>query len=195
MISFLTGNLESIEADSIVINVNGVGYLVQVPSVDKFNMNNSTQTIYTYLFVREDRMILYGFPNINERDFFKILIDTPGIGPKIALRILSDLNPESFQTAILSENLEVLSSISGIGIKLAKKIILELKEKFKKLKNDQEIIVQEVKKDFIFEGIEALKCLGYPEKEAREKILETIKNISNQSSVKIEEIIKEALKK
>lgn len=195
MISFLTGKIESLEIDSIIINVNGIGYLVQVPSVEKFNINKSPQIIYTYLFVREDRMILYGFPNISERDFFKTLIDTPGIGPRTALRIISDMKPENFQSAVISEDLETISSIPGIGTKLAKKIVLELKEKFKKLKFDEIVLEQESKKDFVFEGIEVLKSLGYQEKEAREKILKALKNISEQNSIKIEELIKEALKK
>ncbi len=195
MISSLTGKLESIGSGSIVINVNGIGYSVNVPSSDKFDINKYPQTIYTYFYVREDRMLLYGFPGKEERDFFRMLIDTPGIGPKIALNIISDLGPERFQIAVLSENYTLLNNIPGIGLKLAKKIVLELKEKFKKLKIDQETIAQEEKKDFIYEGVEALKGLGYSEREARQKIIRTLENIPDQNSIKIEDLIKEALKK
>lgn len=76
MISSLTGKLELIEPGSIVINVNGIGYSVNVPSSDKFDINKYPQTIYTYFYVREDRMLLYGFPGKEERDFFRMLIDT-----------------------------------------------------------------------------------------------------------------------
>ncbi|HNR65139.1 MAG TPA: Holliday junction branch migration protein RuvA [Atribacterota bacterium] len=195
MISFLTGKLESIEPGTLTINVNGVGYLVYVPISDKFDINEYQQTVYTYLYIREDRMVLYGFVSKDERDFFKLLIDTPGIGPKIALNIISDMGSERFQIAVLSENLSIISSIPGIGLKMAKKIVLELKEKFKMFKVDQEIIAQEEKKDFIKEGIEALKGLGYSEREAKQKILSTMKNISDQNFTKLEDLIKEALKK
>jgi len=195
MISFLTGKLESIEPGTLTINVNGVGYLVYVPISDKFDINEYQQTVYTYLYIREDRMVLYGFVSKDERDFFKLLIDTPGIVPKIALNIISDMGSERFQIAVLSENLSIISSIPGIGLKMAKKIVLELKEKFKMFKVDQEIIAQEEKKDFIKEGIEALKGLGYSEREAKQKILSTMKNISDQNFTKLEDLIKEALKK
>ncbi|MDD3656003.1 MAG: Holliday junction branch migration protein RuvA [Atribacterota bacterium] len=195
MISSLTGKLESIELGSLVINVNGVGYLVHIPSSNNFDINEFPQTIYTYLYVREDRIALYGFSNKNERNFFKMLIDTPGIGPKVALNIISDMGPERFQFAVLSENLTTISSISGIGLKLAKKIILELKEKFKQYHIEQDLIVKEGKQDIVNEGIEALKGLGYSEREAKQRILKVLEKISNQSSHKIEDLIKEALKK
>ena len=195
MISSLTGKLELIESGFIVINVNGVGYSVNVPSSDRFDINKYPQTVYTYFYVREDRMLLYGFPGKEERDFFKMLIDTPGIGPKIALNIISDLGPEHFQIAVLTENYPLLNSIPGIGLKLAKKIVLELKEKFKMLKIDRDTTAQEEKKDVIYEGVEALKGLGYSEREARQKIISTLENIPDQNSIKIEDLIKEALKK
>jgi Holliday junction DNA helicase RuvA len=195
MISSLTGKLESIEPGLLIINVNGVGYLVHITSSNKFDINEFPQTIHTYLYVREDRMALYGFSTKSERDFFKMLIDTPGIGPKVALNIISDMGPESFQFAVLSENLTAISSISGIGLKLAKKIILELKEKFKQYHIEQDLVVKEGKQDIVNEGIEALKGLGYSEREAKQKILKVLEKISNQSSHKIEDLIKEALKK
>ena len=195
MISSLTGKLESAEPGSIVINVNGIGYSVNVPSSHEFDINKHPQTIYTYFYVREDRMLLYGFSGKKKRDFFKLLIDTPGIGPKIALNIISDLGPERFQIAVLSENYTILNPIPGIGLKLAKKIVLELKEKFKMLRIDQETVAQEERKDFIYEGVEALKGLGYSEREARQKILSTLESTPDQDSIKIEDLIKEALKK
>nr|ADM95047.1 Holliday junction resolvasome DNA-binding subunit [uncultured Atribacterota bacterium] len=195
MISSLTGKIEAIETDTITINVNGIGFLVYVPTREKFERNNISQTIYTYLYVREDRIALYGFSTKRERDFFKVLIDTPGIGPKVALKIISDIGPDRFTYAVLSENLTIISSISGIGLKLAKKIILELKEKFKQLNIVQDSLVKEDKNKIIFEGIEALKGLGYREKEAKKRILYALEKISDQNSVKIEDLIKKALHK
>ena len=123
MISFLNGTIESKGIGSIVVNVNGIGYLVNVPSVDKFVPEQNKQKIFTYLYIREDRAVLYGFVTEDERDFFKMLLDTPGIGPKVALSVLAYMMPGYFQQAILEEDLNLISSIPGIGKKLAKKII------------------------------------------------------------------------
>jgi len=196
MISFLNGTIESKETGSIVINVNGVGYLVHVPSVDKFVLNKNKQTIFTHLYIREDRIVLYGFLNNDERDFFKILIDTPGIGPKVALNVLADMGPDEFQQAILEEDLNLISSISGIGNKLARKIVLELKEKLKEFKLSYSVTEKaQERQDFVYDAIEALKALGYPEKEAKQRIANALKKSNNHQSITVEELIRSALNK
>jgi holliday junction DNA helicase RuvA len=196
MISFLKGMVESKESGSIVINVNGVGYLVYVPSTDKFILSQDKQIIFTYLYIREDRIVLYGFVTKDERDFFKILIDTPGIGPKVALNIINDMGPEQFQNAVLEEDLNLISSVSGIGNKMAKKIILELKEKLREFRiaNGWKGEEQE-KKDFVYEGVEALKSLGYSDKEAKQRIAIAIKKLKTQKHLAIEDLIRYALNK
>jgi len=153
MISFLDGTIESKGINSIVVNVSGIGYLVYVSSVEKYVISQNKQKIYTYLYIREDRAVLYGFLKSDERDFFKMLLDTPGIGPKVALNILAYMEPRKFQQAILEEDLNIISSISGIGNKLAKKIILELKEKIKEFKLADTIIegIPE-KQSFAYDG-------------------------------------------
>jgi holliday junction DNA helicase RuvA len=196
MISFLKGMVESKESGSIVINVNGVGYLVYVPSTDKFILSQDKQIIFTYLYIREDRIVLYGFVTKDERDFFKILIDTPGIGPKVALNIINDMGPEQFQNAVLEEDLNLISSVSGIGNKMAKKIILELKEKLREFRiaNGWKGEEQE-KKDFVYEAVEALKSLGYSDKEAKQRIAIAIKKLKTQKHLAIEDLIRYALNK
>lgn len=196
MISFLKGTVQSKEAGSIVINVNGVGYLVHVPSVEQFALSSDKQTIYTHLYIREDRFVLYGFLSENERDFFKILIDAPGIGPKVALNIITDMGPGPFQNAVLEEDLNLISSISGIGNKLAKKIILELKEKLREFRVIDGLTEQVAgKKNNVYEGVEALKSLGYSDKEAKQRIAVAIKKLKSEKSLAIEDLIKEALQK
>lgn len=196
MISFLRGKIEAKETGSIVINVNGVGYLVHVPSADKIILGQDNQTIFTYLYVREDRVVLYGFLSLSERDFFKILIDTPGIGPKVAMNIISDIGPEQFQRAVLTEDLSCISSVSGIGNKLAKKIVLELKEKLKQFKLDYDFTGEAfTRRDMIYDGIEALKALGYPEKDAKHRIVLALKKTKHQQGMTIEDLIKNALNK
>ncbi len=196
MISFLNGTIESKETGSIVINVNGVGYLIHVPSVDKFVLSKNKQTIFTHLYIREDRIVLYGFLNNNERDFFKILLDTPGIGPKVALNVLADMGPDEFQQAILEEDLNLISSISGIGNKLARKIVLELKEKLKEFKLSYSLTEKvQGRQDFVYDAVEALKALGYPEKEAKQRIANALKKSNNHKSITVEELIRSALNK
>jgi len=196
MISFLNGTVESKETGSIVIDVNGVGYLVHVPSVDKFILSQNKQMIFTHLYIREDRIALYGFLSKNERDFFKILIDAPGIGPKVALNIIADMGLEEFQYAVLEEDLNLISSVSGIGNKLAKKIVLELKEKLKQFRISHDLIGKDGgKKDYIYDGIEALKALGYSDKEAKQRIASAVKKLKNQKMMTIEDLIKYALSK
>jgi len=196
MISFLNGIIESKENGSIVINVNGVGYLIHVPSVDNFVLSQNKQTIFTHLYIREDRIVLYGFLNNNERDFFKILLDTPGIGPKVALNVLADMGPDEFKQAILEEDLNLISSISGIGNKLARKIVLELKEKLKKFKLSYSLTEKvQGRQDFVYDAVEALKALGYPEKEAKQRIANAFKKSNNHKSITVEELIRSALNK
>lgn len=197
MISFLRGIIESKEPDSIIVNVNDIGYQVYVPVIDKFVLSSEKQSVFTYLYIREDKMVLYGFPIKKERDFFKILIETPGIGPKVAFNIIIDMIPEEFKKAVLEENLSLISSVPGIGNRLAKKIVLELKEKFKKLKTNLDYIPEgnDTDKGFIKDSIEVLKTLGYSEKEAKQRIISTLKDLKNQKSIVLEDLIKIALNK
>jgi Holliday junction DNA helicase RuvA len=196
MISFLDGTIESKGINSIVVNVNGIGYLVHVSSVEKYVITQNKQKIFTYLYIREDRAVLYGFLKSNERDFFKMLLDAPGIGPKVALSILAYMEPKEFQQAILEEDLNLISSISGIGNKLAKKIILELKEKIKGFKLT-DTFLEDIpeRQSFVYDGIEALKALGYPEKEAKKRITSALKKLNKSKPVELEELIKNALSK
>jgi holliday junction DNA helicase RuvA len=196
MISFLDGMIESKGINSIVVNVSGIGYLVNVSSVEKYVISQKKQKIFTYLYIREDRAVLYGFLKSDERDFFKILLDTPGIGPKVALNILAYMEPREFQQAILEEDLNLISSISGIGNKLAKKIVLELKEKIKEFKLTDTFIKDiPERQSFVYDGIEALKALGYPEKEAKKRIASALKKINKNETVELEELIRNALNK
>lgn len=196
MITFLRGKIYSKSNNSIVVDVNGIGYLLYVPSVDKFILSNDQKTISTYLYVREDRLVLYGFVSETERDFFKILIDTPGIGPKVAMNILADMHPGRFQAAVLKEDLNTISSISGIGKKTAKKIVLELKDKLNQFNfGDDTLIENSDKGYFVDDAVEALKVLGYHEKEAKKRIANALEKMEKEEIINIEDLIKNALNK
>lgn len=196
MITFLKGKIYSKSNNSIVMDVNGIGYLLYVPSVDKFIISDNQKIIFTYLYVREDRIVLYGFVSEIERDFFKVLIDTPGIGPKVALNILADMLPARFQAAVIKEDLNIISSISGIGKKMAQKIVLELKEKLKLFNFDDNSLIDDSEKgDFVDDAIEALKALGYHEKEAKKRIANALERMNEEEMPNIEALIKNALNK
>lgn len=131
MISFIQGILIDIEEPNVTINVNGVGYELQIP-VTSFNQLppiNQAISLYTHLVVREDGQYLFGFITKTQRTLFRALIKATGVGPKVALAILAAMEPETFIQHVLSNNPHALESIPGIGGKTAKRLIIELKDK------------------------------------------------------------------
>jgi holliday junction DNA helicase RuvA len=132
MISFLHGKLVDALPTQVTIDVHGVGYEVLIPlsSFQTLPPPGADLTLLTHLAVREDAHVLYGFATSHERTLFRLLIDTvSGIGPKIALNILSAMNPVAFRGAVARGDVKALSQISGVGKKTAERIVLELKDK------------------------------------------------------------------
>lgn len=132
MIAFLRGTLVELLPTIAVIDVQGVGYEVLIPLSSSVKLKELGKEIklYTQLIVREDAMTLYGFVTIKEKELFSLLINSvSGIGPKMALNILSGMSIDAFQTAVASDDSKSLSMISGIGKKTAARIIVELKDK------------------------------------------------------------------
>src|SRR4051812_29119212 len=132
MISFLHGKIVEALPTQVTIDVNGVGYdvLIPVSSFDKLPSPGTEVKLLTHLAVREDAHVLYGFMSSAERDLFRLLINTvSGIGPKIALNVLSGMNPTMFRGAVANGDVKALSNISGVGKKTAERIVLELKDK------------------------------------------------------------------
>ncbi|HEY0826891.1 MAG TPA: Holliday junction branch migration protein RuvA [Bacilli bacterium] len=130
MIDFLKGNVVFIENDYIVMDVNGVGYRVFCANPQSFSSLNETPTkVFIYHNVREDAILLFGFPTREEQALFRRLLDVSGIGPRVALGILSGGRPESVIAAIQQENLAFLTKLPGIGMKTAQRMILDLKDK------------------------------------------------------------------
>ena len=132
MISFLHGKLVDALPTQVTVDVHGVGYDVLIPlsSFDKLPAPGGEVRLLTHLAIREDAHVLYGFATAAERDLFRMLIHTvSGIGPKIALNILSGMNPLAFRGAVASGDVKALSSISGVGRKTAERIVVELKDK------------------------------------------------------------------
>ncbi|MEK6537451.1 MAG: Holliday junction branch migration protein RuvA [Actinomycetota bacterium] len=134
MIASLTGQIRSRDAEGIVLDVGGVGYRVAMPARSLERLDGSREVfVHTYLHVREDVMCLYGFMETDERDFFELLKSVSGVGPKVAIGILSAYGPADLRRAVLNRDVAVFQSISGIGKKTAERLVLELKDKVDEL--------------------------------------------------------------
>jgi Holliday junction DNA helicase RuvA len=132
VITFLRGKLTEVLPTQIVVDVGGVGYELLIPlsSFNKLPQPGHDLHILTHLAIREDAHVLYGFMSAQERDLFRMLINTvSGIGPKIALNILSGMNVTAFRGAVANSDVKSLSQISGVGKKTAERIVVELKDK------------------------------------------------------------------
>src|SRR3954463_1497491 len=132
MINFLHGKLVDALPTQVTVDVNGVGYEVLIPlsSFDKLPQPGNEVKLLTHLAIREDAHVLYGFMTVQERELFRLLINNvSGIGPKIALNILSGMNATAFRGAVANADVKALSQINGVGKKTAERIVVELKDK------------------------------------------------------------------
>jgi Holliday junction DNA helicase RuvA len=131
MIASLSGKLESVSSDGAVINVGGIGFEVYMPTtaLSALGTPGNDVKVYTHLHVREDNISLYGFTSAEELRLFETLLGVSGLGPRLALVMLSALSPEQITLAIATGSTDMLDMIPGIGKKVASRIILELKEK------------------------------------------------------------------
>ncbi len=131
MIASLQGKLESLSGDSAVINVGGVGFQVYMPTstLSTLGSTGKEAKLYTHLHLREDNATLYGFATSEELELFQTLINVSGLGPKLALAMLSAMSVEKLTMAIVTSNADLLTVIPGIGKKMANRLILELKDK------------------------------------------------------------------
>lgn len=194
MISYLKGKIEDVFVDSIVIDVNNIGYLVYITKtfieqIDK----EKIYKIYTSTIYKEDSVRIFGFKNKDERELFNLLHSVSGIGPKTSLNILSNLQISEIIFSIYSNDTKKLSKIPGIGLKTAQRIILELKEKISSFKSETENIdiTSNISSDIIEETEITLLALGYSKKEIKESIdfvKESIQNLNTS-----EDMIKETL--
>lgn len=200
MYSYLRGQLAEINTDHIVLDVNGVGYMVYLPG-QSFNYLPSIGEelkINTYLYIREDAMILYGFITRDDLEMFKMLITVSGIGPKGGLAILSTLSSDDIRFAILSGDSKAISKAPGVGSKTAQRLILELKDKLsledafeKKLENTESMAsqasaVNSVKNDAVL----ALNALGYSSTES----LKAVSKVDITETMDVETVLRLALK-
>ena len=192
MIDQISGKIISINDNYVVIEVGGLGIKVNISANFASKLvNEDLITLVTYLNVREDALDLYGFKNDSERNLFLMLISISGIGPKLAVSILSGVELDELKLNILSGDIKSLTSISGVGAKTAKRIIIELKDKLSKTTTTELGFEDDYSSNISKDVLSALVGLGYSESMATE----VIKRINPAKSDKsIESLIKESLK-
>ena len=193
MFAYIKGSLEIKKNNYVVIDVNGVGYKIFMSQkgIETLDEIGNIVKVYTYYYVREDNISLYGFTTNEELRMFELLLSVSGIGAKSAITMLSAISPSEFAISVISNDTSKLTKVPGIGNKTAARIILELKDKLKTeqaIEKDEKTEEVVSKQEINEEALAALQVLGYNKKEV-EKILEKF----DSSNMTVEEIIKAAL--
>jgi Holliday junction DNA helicase RuvA len=199
MISFLQGKIIEKSPTKLVIDVNGVGYQVNItlPCYESLGSIGDRATVITYLHVREDILQLFGFQSTKERELFLQLILIPGIGPRKAQVILSSVSAEHLQKYIIEEDLAALTSLSGVGRKTAQRLIVDLKDKVK----PSSIVHDKLPAPGVYtseqtrildEALSALVSLGFTKNNAQLAIQKAIQQ--SEQELSLEHLIKQALR-
>lgn len=198
MYAYIKGELAEINTDHIIIEAGGIGYqvFISLQTFDYLPSVGEDLKIYTYLYLREDAMILYGFLTKDDLELFKLLISVSGIGPKGGLAILSTLEADDLRFAILSGDAKAISKAPGVGGKTAQRVILELKDKLS-LEDAFEAKTEHVQKNAAAAGgsvkndaVMALTALGYSSTES----LKAVSAVEITEDMDVEEVLKAALK-
>ncbi|MBB3124180.1 MULTISPECIES: Holliday junction branch migration protein RuvA [Mesoflavibacter] len=191
MITHIQGKLVEKNPTDVVIDCNGVGYLLNI-SLHTYSQipDQEALKLYTHLQVREDAHTLFGFASLAEREVFRLLISVSGIGANTARTMLSSLTPKQIREGIATEDVALIQSIKGIGAKTAQRVIIDLKDKILKIYDIDEVSVKESNTNKE-EALSALEVLGFAKKQA-EKVIDKI--VAQQPDANVETIIKLALK-
>jgi len=197
MIAFINGILIYKQAPNVIIDVAGVGYELLVPMSTYYNLpelDNKTK-LYCHQYVREDVNVLYGFNNLEERKLFTELLKTNGVGPRMALTILSNYSVLEFIHIIESCDSSALVKLPGVGKKTADRLLLELRDKFKSIfgkANNLDTTKVHHSDTTVSDAISALESLGYKETEARKVVTKLASNYKDKYSSEM--LIKDALR-
>lgn len=199
MLAYIKGTVEQIGQDYVVVENNNIGYRIKTPGSVVMGIQGLHQqiTLYTYMYVREDEISLFGFLTRDELEIFRLLITVNGVGPKVANAVLTAMTADEFRMAVLSGDVKMITRANGLGTKGAQRIIMELKDKMK-LEDfagvgDGEAILESggLEKDkAVAEAGMALVSLGYSDTEA----LRAIRAAGDLSGMDTETVIKRALK-
>ena len=198
MYSYIKGTLEETGEDYIVIEAGGIGYQIYTTgqTFQYLPDKGAELKVYTYLHVREDAMILFGFLTKDDLSVFKLLLGVSGIGPKGALAILSVMTTDDLRFAVLGDDAKAIARAPGVGAKTAQRLILELKDKlsledaFEQKLAKNEDMVQNKTGGAKNEAVQALVALGYSSSEA----LKALQGVEIQENTDVEDILKAALK-
>lgn len=202
MYAYIKGKIISRNDTQLVIDNNGIGYLINCPFAisSTLGANGEEVTVYVYQSVREDDISLFGFASADQKDIFLKLITVSGIGPKVAHNICSALTPEQIALAVMGNNVSILSSVKGLGKKSAEKIIVELRDKLKGQTRDRSaatvipvsssgVTASSAMGTVADDAIGALMVLDYREQEAAEAVA-----AAYEEGITLEVLIKKALK-
>jgi Holliday junction DNA helicase RuvA len=199
MYSYIRGELAEINPDHIVLDVGGIGYMVYISgqAMDDLPVIGDVVKVHTFLYIREDIMMLYGFLEKDEMEMFKQLISVSGIGPKGAMGILSALSVDDLRFAILSGDSKAIAKAPGIGAKTASRVVLELKDKIsledafeQKLERTAGGGAKSAEHSVKNDAVLALTALGYSSSES----LKTVSKVEITEDMDVEDVLKAALK-
>ena len=191
MYEYIYGKVAEKSLNYVVIDVNGVGYRISTNTFSINGIKEDSAKFFVYLHVREDEQTLYGFLTAEERNMFLRLIGISGIGPKVALAILSSMTVSQTAAAIITSDVKAFSAVSGVGAKTAQRIILELKESIQKSQGAESVLLDGTKTETgsVNEAVSALVSLGYSKAQA----MRAVSSVS-KVSMSLEELIVSALK-
>lgn len=198
MYSYIKGVLAELEEDAIVVETGGIGYHIYTTgqTFSRLPSLGDEVKIYTYLYIREDAMLLYGFCSKDELRVFKLLLGVSGIGPKGALAILSVMTTDDLRFAVLGDDAKTIAKAPGVGVKTAQRLILELRDKlsiedaFEEKLSQAEDTARNRAKGAKNEAVQALVALGYSSSEA----LKALGGIEITEETDVEDLLKAALK-
>src|SRR5438477_9681788 len=199
MINFLHGKLVEALPTQVTVEVNGVGYeaLIPLSSFDKLPVPGQEVKLLTHLAIREDAHVLYGFMTSQEREMFRLLINSvSGIGPKIALNVLSGMNVTALRGAVANSDVKALSQISGVGKKTAERIVVELRDRIGAAGTWEALSAQRAISPVdqkINDAVLALVALGFKQVEAHETVRGAVAALGEKAT--LEEVVRACLKK
>ncbi|ESK41021.1 Holliday junction ATP-dependent DNA helicase ruvA [Acinetobacter nectaris CIP 110549] len=197
MIGCLIGEVLALEAPTVILNVNGIGYEIDTPLSTFCQLQKGQKvTLWTHLTVREDAQLLYGFLDLREKTFFRTLLKVNGVGPKMALGILSTLSADLLIQTIENDDINTLVKVPGVGKKTAERLLIELRDRIKALQqdaphhsNNTTMPLQQSVNSAVAEAEAALLSLGYKPQEAK-KVVASVKD----QHTEVADIIRAALK-
>lgn len=196
MLAYIKGTLQAKKNDSVIVETGGIGFSITVPltAFDKLPEIGSQVKIHTYAYIREDSWTLFGFLTDDELKMFEQLIKVSGVGPKAAISLVSYISPSHFGLAVLTDDVDAFVKVPGIGKKTAMRIILELKDKFKKeqgkeIKSLSANIEEKSESNKIHDAVAALMMLGYSNQQANLAVSSVFSEEKD-----LEMIIRDALK-